>query len=129
MAEGVATLYIQHVFSQYGLLGKIISDCDLRFASKFMRVLCKMLGIYQNISTAYHPRTDGQSERMNQWVETFLRFWVRERQNNWVDYLPIAEFAHNNWPHETTWESPYWMNGADPSLPQVAQRMDQFQLA
>ena len=79
-AEGVAALYIQHVFSRYGLPSKVISDRDPRFASKFMRALCDGLQIRQNISTAYHPRTDGQSERTNQWLEQYLRFWVKERQ-------------------------------------------------
>jgi hypothetical protein len=60
--EETLALYAKHVFARYGLPTKIISDCDLRFASKFTWELCKLLGIQQNISTAYHPRTDGQSE-------------------------------------------------------------------
>jgi hypothetical protein len=56
---------------------------------------------------AYHPRTDGQSERSNQWLKQYLHFWVNERQDNWVQYLPLAEFAHNNWPNESTHESPF----------------------
>ena len=61
-AEGVAKLFIQRVFRYYGLLRKIISDRDPRFTSKFARELCRLLGIKQNVSMAYHPRTDGQSE-------------------------------------------------------------------
>jgi hypothetical protein len=60
--EEMAALYTKHVFARYGPPMKIISDRDPRFASKFTRKLCKLLGIQQNISTAYHPRTDGQSE-------------------------------------------------------------------
>jgi hypothetical protein len=60
--EEMATLYAKHVFARYGLPTKIISDRDPRFASKFTHELCKLLGIQQNISMAYHPRTDGQSE-------------------------------------------------------------------
>ena len=71
-AEETAALYLKQVVTNFGLPSKIISDRDLRFASKFMRELCKMMGIEQNISTAYHPRTDRQSEHTNQWVETFL---------------------------------------------------------
>ena len=103
-AEETAVLYAKHVFPSYGLPTKLISDRDPRFASKFTRELCKILGIAQNISTAYHPCTDGQSERTNQWLEQYLRFWVNEQQDNWVAYLPLAEFTHNNWPNETTRE-------------------------
>ena len=61
-AEGVAELFLRQIFPQFGLPAKIISDQDPRFISKFMKELCCLLGITQNISTAYHPRTDGQSE-------------------------------------------------------------------
>jgi transposase InsO family protein len=88
--EETAALYAKHVFARYGLPTKIISDRDPRFASKFTRELCKLLGIQQNISTAYHPRTDGQSERSNQWLEQYLHFWVNERQDDWAQYLPLA---------------------------------------
>ena len=106
-AEGVAQLFITRVFRYYGLPSRIISDRDPRFASKFMREICKILGIHQNISTAYHPRTDGQSERTNQWLETYLRLFVNHQQDDWASHLPLAEFAHNNWKNATTGESPF----------------------
>ncbi len=138
-AEETAGLVVQHVFSRFGLPLKFISDRDPKFASRFVRGLCKATGTTQNISTAYHPRTDGQSERTNQWLEQYLRFWVNERQNNWHAYLPLAEFAHNNWPNETTGESPFfvlygfnpradWTDKPSP-IPQVALRIDQFKRA
>jgi hypothetical protein len=108
-AEGTAQLFLQQVFCHYGLPTKIISDRDPRFTSRFTKELCRLLSIQQNISTAYHPRTDGQSERNNQWVETYLRFFVNHQQDNWAEYLPIAEFAHNNWRSETTRESPFFL--------------------
>ncbi len=97
------------------------------------------MGTTQNISTAYHPRTDGQSERTNQWLEQYLQFWVNERQDNWHAYLPLVEFVHNNWPNETTGESPFfvlygfnpradWADKPSP-IPQVALRLDQFKKA
>ena len=79
-AEGVAGLYVKHVFAHYGLSSKIISDHDPCFASKFMHTLWKGLQIKQNISTAYHPCTDGQSEHTNQWLEQYLHFWVNKQQ-------------------------------------------------
>ena len=72
-----------------------------------MKELCRLMGIVQNVSTAYHPRTDGQSERSNQWLEQYLRFWVDHQQTNWHHYLPLAEFAHNLWKNESTGQSPF----------------------
>ena len=85
MAEGVAELFLRQVFPRFGLPSKIISDRDPRFISKFMKELCRLMGITQNISTAYHPRTDGQSERSNQWLEQYLCFWVDHQQCQELD--------------------------------------------
>ena len=137
--EGVADLYLRHIFPRFGLPSRVISDRDPRFTSRFMKELCKLLGIEQNISTAYHPRTDGQSERTNQWLEQFLRPWVNAQQNNWHHYLPIAEFAHNSWRNETTRMSPFkMMMGYDPraeyrdlpsSIPNLVLRADVWKQA
>ena len=72
-----------------------------------MKELCKQLHIKQNTSTAYHPRMDGQSERTNQWLEQYLRFWVNHHQDNWRQLLPMAKYAHNSWRNETTKTTPY----------------------
>ena len=106
-AEGVAELFLRQIFPRFGLPSKIISDRDPRFISKFMKELCHLMGITQNVSTAYHPRTDGQSERSNQWLEQYLHFWVDHQQTNWHHYLPLAEFAHNSWKNEATGQSPF----------------------
>jgi hypothetical protein len=138
-AEETAGLYVRHVFTRYGLPLQIISDRDPRFASKFTHELCCILGISQNISTAYHPRTDGQSEAKNKWVEQHLQFYVNHYQKNWTYYLPMAEFAHNTWASETTRESPFtllmgynpradWIDRLSP-IPQVALRIQQFKEA
>jgi hypothetical protein len=137
--EGTAALYIQHVFAHFGLLQKVISDRDPRFVSKFMQEVCHITGIEQNPSTVYHPRTDGQSERSNQWVETAIRFISDHHQTNWAPYLPIAQFAHNNWPSETTRKSPFfllmgyhpradWISSSSP-LPQVTLHLEQLKQA
>jgi hypothetical protein len=138
-AEETAGLYVKHVFTRYGLPLRIISDRDPRFAAKFTRELCRVLGISQNISTAYHPRTDGQSEATNKWLEQHLRFYVNHYQKDWVYYLPMAEFAHNTWASETTRESPFillmgynpranWIDQPSP-IPQVVLRVKQFKEA
>ena len=65
------------------------------------------MGITQNISTAYHPQTNGQSERTNQWLEQYLRIYGNARQDDWHQYLPLAQFVHNSWPNETTKKAPF----------------------
>jgi hypothetical protein len=134
--EETAALYAKHVFARYGLPTKVISDRDPLFTSKFTRELCKRLGIQQNISTAYHPHTDGQSERSNQWLEQYLRFWVNERQDDWAQYLPLAKFAHNNWPNKSTRKLPFHVlmgyhpradySGAPSTIPRVNTRLEQY---
>jgi hypothetical protein len=71
-AVGIAELYATHVFPHYRISLKVICDRDPHFDLAFTTNLCKLLGICQNISTAYHPQTDGQSERTNQSLETYL---------------------------------------------------------
>jgi hypothetical protein len=73
---GVAKEYLCHLVPWFGLPRRIISDRDPRFTSNFSRAICKDTGIQQNLSTAFHPRTDGQTERMNAWVEQYLRPWT-----------------------------------------------------
>jgi hypothetical protein len=106
-AIGVAKLYAQHVFPHYGIPKRVISDRDTRFTARFTRELCRILDIKQNISTAYHPQTDGQSERSNQWVEQFLRIYANGTQDDWSDWLPIAQYTHNAWTNDTTGKAPF----------------------
>jgi hypothetical protein len=106
-AEGVTDLYLKYVYPQFGIPKKVISDRDTRFMSKFAKGLCQALEIYQNISTAYHPHTDGQSERTNQWLKGYLRCYCKEHRRDWRKWLPIAEAAHNQWPNATTKKTPY----------------------
>jgi hypothetical protein len=138
-AKETAALYIKHVFAHFGLPTKIISDRDPRFMSKFIQAACKVTGINHAPSTAYHPRTDGQSERSNQWLETAIRFITDQKQRNWAPYLPIAQFVHNNWPSDTTRKSPFfllmgfnpradWVHATSP-IPRVNLRLEQLKEA
>jgi transposase InsO family protein len=101
-AEGIARLYANHVFPHYGAPKKVISNRDTRFTAQFSLELCKALGIERNISTAYHPQTDSQLERTNQWLEQYLRIYSNYQQDDWARWLPLAQFVHNAWPSSTT---------------------------
>jgi hypothetical protein len=107
--------------------------------SKFIQAACKVTGVKQTLSTAYHPRTDRQSERSNQWLETAIQFITDQKQKNWAPYLPIAQFAHNNWPSDTTRKSPFfllmgfnphtdWIHATSP-IPRVNLRLEQLKEA
>ena len=106
-AEQTAKLYATYVLPHYGLPHRIISDRDPRFTSVFSRELCRTLGISQNISTAYHPQTDGQSERTNQRLEQYLRIFIDYHQQNWASLLPLAQYTLNAWPNATTKKAPF----------------------
>jgi Integrase zinc binding domain len=106
-SEGVAHLYAQYVVPHYGIPKKVISDQDTRFTSNFTTKLCKTLGIKQNISTAYHPQTDGQSEQTNQSLEQYLRIMCANDQHTWSRWLPLAQYVRNSWPSSTTKKTPY----------------------
>jgi hypothetical protein len=82
--EELAKLYFTRVFPHYGIPSKIISDRDTRLTSSLAKDICKEAGIKQNISTAYHPQTDGQFERTNQTLKTYLHIFCNEQQNDWA---------------------------------------------
>jgi hypothetical protein len=96
-ATGVTAIYAQQVFPHYGIPRKIISDRDPRFTASFARAVCAQLNIKQNISTAYHPQTDGQSEQANAQLEQYLRIYGNVEQDDWVTLLPMAQYVHNSW--------------------------------
>ena len=98
--------------------------------------ICKKLKIERNTSTTYHPRTDGQAERTNQWVEQFLRIYANYQQDDWVDWLPLVQYIHNTWKNETTGMTPFdLLMGYTPSLgiesgtskmPRIEEKKDQL---
>ena len=101
-APGLTKLYATHVFPHNGIPRKIISDRGPQLISKFTKELCSLLGIKQNLSTAYHPQTDGQSKWTNQLLEQYLQLYCRMWQNSWARWLPMAQYIRNSWPHSTT---------------------------
>lgn len=108
-SEGWANLLIKHVVSVHGIPHSITSDRGPQFVSQLIRDIYKKLGITGNPSTAYHPQTDGQTERINQELENYLRIFTSYRQDDWPDWLPLAAFAYRNRVHSGTGFSPFYM--------------------
>ena len=116
-AEGAADNFIREYFRLHGLPRKIISDRGPQFSGKLFRAVLKGLGIEGAMSTAYHPQTDGQSERWNQEIEAYLRMFCSRCRDDWVKWLPIAEFAFNSHKHSSTGYSPFYlMYGYEPQF-------------
>jgi len=108
-AEDLAYTINKTIFSQHGTPEQIISDRDKLFKSQFWQSLIDQLGIKHKLSTAYHPQTDGQTERTNQTIEQYLRCYLNYEQDNWVTLLPMAQFAFNN-NASVTGISPFYAN-------------------
>jgi hypothetical protein len=107
----VAKLYLHQVFPFVGLPEWVISDQDPKFTSKVFQEICALLEVKQNILSAYHPQTDGQSKKTNQHVETMLRIFGNFQQDHWSELLPIVQYQLNSHISTTTNQIPYetWM--------------------
>nr|AAG24792.1 pol protein [Colletotrichum gloeosporioides] len=115
-AEEFAYTFLKYIIANHGTPKEIVSDRDKIFTSNFWKSITAQLGIKQAMSTAFHPQTDGQTERTNQILETYLRAYVNYDQDNWVVLLPIAQFAYNSAVGESTKESPFYLNyGFEPT--------------
>ena len=109
-AEGLARLFWDNVWKLHGLLESVVSDRRPQFTAELTKELNRMLGIKTKLSTAFYPQTDGQTERINQEIEQYLRFFIEHRQKDWPEWLAIAEFAINNKVHTVTKTSPFMAN-------------------
>ncbi|KAK6213447.1 reverse transcriptase domain protein [Colletotrichum tabaci] len=109
-AEDLAYTFLKYIISNHGLPKEIVSDRDKLFTSKFWKSLISQLGADHKLSTAFHPQTDGQTERINQILEQYLRCYVNYDQDNWVPLLPMAQFAYNSAIGESTLHSPFYLN-------------------
>lgn len=119
-AEGVAKLFFNHIVRYHGIPISIVSDRDTRFTSSFWQELWKLLGCKLNMSTAFHPETDGQTERQNRTLEEYLRSYINIEQDNWDECLIGAEIAYNNSVNISTKQTPYYLNyGQHPNLSAV----------
>jgi len=129
---GVAQLYFDNVYRWFGLPSKVISDRDPRFTSHFGRALANKIGAKQNLSTAFHPQTDGLSECKNQWVEQYLHLIVNAQQEDWSQWLTVASVVHNDHVNATLGTAPsevllgYWPTlHPDQNVPSNNQTVEQ----
>ena len=117
LAEGLARLFRDNVWKLHGLPESIILDRGPQFAAGLMRELNGILEIASKLVTAFHPQTNGQTERVNQELEQYLRMFIDHRQEQWPEWLGTAEFVYNNKVHLSTQTMPFKANyGQDPRM-------------
>ena len=109
-APEVAELFRDFIWKHHGIPRSIVSDRDARFVSLFWKNLMKIVGTKLRMSTAFHPQTDGQSEKMNDLVEQILRTYTPYRAANWDKRLAAVEFAINNSVQHSTGYTPFFLN-------------------
>jgi transposase InsO family protein len=108
--EQLVELHIHHVWPLHGLPLHHNTDCSPQFTAPYMRELYWNLGIDQRLSTAYHPKPQGQVESNNKWLETYLRMFSTYRQGDWAAFIHTAKFAYNNHFHPLIGMSPFYVN-------------------
>jgi len=95
LVEGLARLFRDNVWKLHGLPKSIISDRGPQFVAGLIRELNRILGIKSKLSTVFHPQIDGQTERVNQELEQYLRISIDHRQEQWLEWLGTVEFTYN----------------------------------
>ncbi|KAD6119070.1 hypothetical protein E3N88_10341 [Mikania micrantha] len=106
-SEKLSELFVKEIITRHGVPVSIVSDRDTRFVSRFWKQFHESMGTRLNISTAYHPQTDGQSERTIQTLEDMLRACIIDFGGSWDDHLPLVEFSYNNSYHASIGMPPY----------------------
>ena len=109
-ARQFTTLFMQHIVKLHGIPRVIITDGGSLFTSGLWKQITEKLGIERRLSTAFHPQTDGQTERTNAIPEQYLQAYVNYQQDNWNELLPLAEFAYNNGYQETIKTTAFYAN-------------------
>ena len=113
-----AKLFLNAWWRHHGLPRVIVSDQDPKFTSAFWRHFFRTVGTKPTFSTAFHPQTDGQMERVNEVLNQFLRNFVSTDQRNWADYVGLTEFNYNAATHSVTKQSPFKVAyGVEPLQP------------
>jgi hypothetical protein len=106
-AASVAQVFMQEVYRLHGLPLAIVSDRNRIFTSQFWKTLFQLAGVSLNMSSAYHPQSDGQTERVNQCMETYLRCFVGACPHKWVQWIYLAEYWYNVSWHSVVSMSPF----------------------
>src|SRR5260221_14476443 len=132
-SAGVAQLFLEHIWHHHRLPEEVISDHGPAFISNFSHDLATLLGVKLTLSTSYHPQTDSQMECVNQEIEVYLRVFMSHRQDDWADWLPLAEFAYNNKVHSATRWTPFKLDarqhlhlGVEPMRTSTIEAVDAF---
>jgi transposase InsO family protein len=108
-AADLANIFHDTIVMTFGPPTSIVTDRGSLFTSHFWSSLCFYMKARRRLSTAFHPQTDGQTERQNQTLEHYLRCYANYRQDDWVKYLPMAEFTYNNLEHSSTGMTPFYV--------------------
>ena len=115
-AQDMAYLVLRTLLANHQMPREIVSDRGTLFTSTFWQTLLAKLGAKSKLSTSFHPQTDGQTERTNQTLEQYLRIFSNHPQDNWVEILPMAQFAYNSSQSSTTGRTPFYANyGYEPT--------------
>jgi len=119
-ARQFANLFMREIVRLHGLPHDIITDRGTLFTSDLWKETTGKLGIERRLSTAFHPQTDGQTERTNAILEQYVRAYINYQQDDWCGYLPLAEFAYNNGYQETIKNTPFFANyGINPEYEMI----------
>jgi hypothetical protein len=133
----VVDMFLQNIFRIHGIPNTIVSDRDSIFTSRHWKEFVGLLSVQHNLSTAYHPSTDGVTERVIQTLKQYLRNFIEYQQSDWADYIPFAEFAYNNSMHSSIQMSPFRANygydfnltfnyNTEGSVPAVGERLNKI---
>ena len=106
-AVTVAKAFVSNVARLHGIPTSIVSDRDKVFTSAFCQTLFQLQGTKLNMSSSYHPQTNGQTEVVNRTLEQYLRCFAGLQQKKWVEWVPWAEFSYNTSTHSSTKFSPF----------------------
>jgi hypothetical protein len=115
-SKTIAHIFIREVVLKFGTPTKFLTDQGTMFVSNLIHDICEILGVIKMETSAYHPQTDGQTERFNKTLLNMLSHYSSNR--NWDEYLDFAIFAYNSSPHDGSKYSPFFLNfGRDPVFP------------